>query len=516
MKRLFAVLLCIVLFSSMTCAYAEEPASLQLFGSRQNGRTLDILLYAGGSAALTAGDVSVTVSGTPVPVTNVLPLSRSGEYSTSWIVIVEPAAYESISAAVHSLIETLTSTLGERDNIAVLNGVTGKRTAFVRDTATIMPFVDSAVREKGGVRLYDSVSAAMACFAGDPSVNARRCLLVISEGIDTDSSFTLASAAEQAERNASAVYCVGITRGVDTYREAFRDLQTLSDTVPGGMAFALEDFPEGTGASAADRIRENEKCCYAVSADLSGLFDGGAENAVVSVSLNAPGVWAGQTDELVIGAIPAAEHVHTWQEATCQRPRTCSSCLATEGEPVDHVYGEDGLCIWCGEPENAALYWIRTNLALCIATAAAVLLVIVMLIVVTSKKRRLRKDREEAARAAESAAAGGNSSPAATQMAAKVTVELTNRHSGQKYSGRIFDATIKAGRAAELNLPGDPSISHNHMEFVWQNGILYVQDSNSRNGTWVNGSRISGAVALHQSDIIHAGDSDFIVNWHGV
>ena len=64
-----------------------------------------------------------------------------------------------------------------------------------------------------------------------------------------------------------------------------------------------------------------------------------------------------------------------------------------------------------------------------------------------------------------------------------------------------------------MALLGDPSISGEHMEFIWQNGCLYVQDTNSTNGTKVNGKDIKGAVALNQSDVIHAGKSDFRVNW---
>ena len=38
---------------------------------------------------------------------------------------------------------------------------------------------------------------------------------------------------------------------------------------------------------------------------------------------------------------------HTWGEATCTAPKTCSVCNKTEGETAAHVYGEDGKCV-CG------------------------------------------------------------------------------------------------------------------------------------------------------------------------
>ena len=152
--------------------------------------------------------------------------------------------------------------------------------------------------------------------------------------------------------------------------------------------------------------------------------------------------------------------------------------------------------------------WAKANLILCAAGAAlVVLLIFVLLISLIVKNRRNKKTAGDDSQ--------GKTNPVITEKAhGKVTVELTNKVSGEKFSGDIHDSTLKAGRSAELRLSGDASISREHMEFVWQNGILYVQDTTATNGTWVNGARLRGAMPLHQSDVIHAGDSDFIVNWY--
>jgi hypothetical protein len=505
MKRFFSILLCIILLSSLTAAYAEEASALQILGYHQDGSILDVILYTNGESSLMVDDISIEINGTDVPVQKMIPLSRSGNYGTSWIIIVEPPAYDSISAAVASLVESLASGLGENDNLAVINGVTGDITEFVRDVKTIMPFVNSALTNNGTVRLYDNVRLAMDSFASNPVVNKHKCLLLISEGVDANSSTTLSAAKDEIENLMATVYCVGITRGVDTYREAFNDLQALSQSTASGLAFSYDDFPQSTGTAAADRIRENEKYCFVASADLSGFQDAKAADAALLVSLEADNDIQDHVEHIDIEI--NSPHDHIWEEATCTQPKTCSECGETEGEPVDHQYGDDGLCIWCGEPANPVLYWVKTHLILCVMAGILVLLLIVLLIVLIRKRRLRRRKVVDNT---------GDTIPVSvTRPAAKVSIELTNKQTGQKYVGNIYNSTIKAGRTAEMMLPGDASISHEHMEFVWQNGILYVQDSNSRNGTWVNGSRINGAVPLNQSDIIHAGDSDFIVNWHG-
>lgn len=47
-------------------------------------------------------------------------------------------------------------------------------------------------------------------------------------------------------------------------------------------------------------------------------------------------------------------HEHSWQEATCTQPRTCSECGETEGEPLGHspteaTVWEPSVCSVCGE-----------------------------------------------------------------------------------------------------------------------------------------------------------------------
>lgn len=53
-------------------------------------------------------------------------------------------------------------------------------------------------------------------------------------------------------------------------------------------------------------------------------------------------------------SLSACGHQHTWQEATCTTPKTCTECGETEGEPIGHsadeaTYWEPSVCSVCGE-----------------------------------------------------------------------------------------------------------------------------------------------------------------------
>lgn len=54
-------------------------------------------------------------------------------------------------------------------------------------------------------------------------------------------------------------------------------------------------------------------------------------------------------------------HTHTWKDATCQTPKTCTGCGATEGSVGSHTF-ENGVCTVC----NAAdILNPNTNLQIC-------------------------------------------------------------------------------------------------------------------------------------------------------
>ena len=53
-------------------------------------------------------------------------------------------------------------------------------------------------------------------------------------------------------------------------------------------------------------------------------------------------------------------HFHSWENATCDQPKTCKTCGATEGEPLEHMWSDAtcfraGYCYWCDYTEGEAL-----------------------------------------------------------------------------------------------------------------------------------------------------------------
>jgi predicted component of type VI protein secretion system len=57
----------------------------------------------------------------------------------------------------------------------------------------------------------------------------------------------------------------------------------------------------------------------------------------------------------------------------------------------------------------------------------------------------------------------------------------------------------------------DRNVSRRHARFLRQNGVVFVEDLGSLNGTRVNGERITGKRRLRDGDLVQIGDYDLAI-----
>ena len=73
----------------------------------------------------------------------------------------------------------------------------------------------------------------------------------------------------------------------------------------------------------------------------------------------------------------------------------------------------------------------------------------------------------------------------------------------------VGDARLLLGRDADCDLRFDPAadaeVSARHAEVRVENGVAFVRDANSTNGTYVNGERLRGERRLEDGDVIRLG-----------
>ena len=535
MKRLISILICILLLATCTAAYASEDSGLQILDYRMTDSALEVVLYAKANSPITKNDFSMKLGSTEIP-TDSLSSYGGGKDGTTWILVLEPVEYANARTMARTLVEKVVAGLGGNDRLAVYNALNGENTEFMSSSASIMPAVDAALKESyGQIKLYDSIQDALSTFKTNPDLGSHKCLLVLSKGTDQGSNYTLREACDAAAKLPITVYTVGVT-GQDSSRvNSFKELGALSRATESGLAVAGDQYTAEKGSSIAGQIADNEKNIFVLTAPYDKMpSEIPNSDTTMTVTLQKNGLKLDARMEHVDGAEissvldgirkpsepeppepePAEpECEHKWKDATCTEPKSCELCGETDGEPLGHDFSQatffaEGKCSRCDETVPSGFATLTKEKPVLVGMGALLLVLVIAVIVVLIIKKIKKPDNGNGDKHDD------DEGSVTSIVKPKVTVELTEKKTGKKYTGNIVDTSIKAGLQSELRLEGDPGISRKHMEFIWQNGILYVQDINSKNGTFVNGDKIDKAVPLHHNDIIRAGETDFIVNWY--
>lgn len=89
-------------------------------------------------------------------------------------------------------------------------------------------------------------------------------------------------------------------------------------------------------------------------------------------------------------------------------------------------------------------------------------------------------------------------------------IGITGSHAGEAYS---LESEVLIGRdaACTVVLPGDPGVSRRHARIFWLNGLPMLEDLGSRNGTLMNGIRVSQAMPVSDGYEIRIGAEVFRV-----
>lgn len=71
--------------------------------------------------------------------------------------------------------------------------------------------------------------------------------------------------------------------------------------------------------------------------------------------------------------------------------------------------------------------------------------------------------------------------------------------------------TLTLGRSSTNNISiKDPYVSKNHFRITKDEEIFFIEDLNSSNGTYLNGSKLQDIVILKNNDVIRTGEIEFI------
>jgi hypothetical protein len=111
----------------------------------------------------------------------------------------------------------------------------------------------------------------------------------------------------------------------------------------------------------------------------------------------------------------------------------------------------------------------------------------------------------------EAAARAGLRRGAARRSARLVVQRSPSLDEGDEFPVDSAPVTVGRGGQNDLVLVGDDFASARHARIELRGDGVWVQDLESTNGTYVNGSRVAGAQRLDTGDVLRVGETDLRV-----
>ena len=109
------------------------------------------------------------------------------------------------------------------------------------------------------------------------------------------------------------------------------------------------------------------------------------------------------------------------------------------------------------------------------------------------------------------AAAAGLRRGAPTRRSVLVVQRSPSLEEGGEFPLNSAPVTVGRGAQNDLVLSGDEFASARHVRIEVRGDGVWVQDLDSTNGTYVNGSRVAGAQRLDAGDVLRVGETDLRV-----
>jgi len=110
------------------------------------------------------------------------------------------------------------------------------------------------------------------------------------------------------------------------------------------------------------------------------------------------------------------------------------------------------------------------------------------------------------------AAAAGLGRGSSTRKSVRLVVQRSpSLEDGSEFPLNSAPVTLGRGGQNDLVLHGDEFASARHARIEPRGDGVWVQDLDSTNGTYVNGTRVAGAQRLDPGDVLRVGETDLVV-----
>lgn len=494
-KKLFSLLIALTLvLALLPTAIAAEDEQLNIEGSVVSGSVLQIVFYCNAAQTPSADNMALEIDGKAVALKSVNPISYA-DPGTSYLFLFDTntAVTERALPDMKSIARYVVDQMGIQDNmlIAALGAEFGKDD-FSDNAEVLDARIEALQKGNEPQDLYSSMYDALKLLSGETSLRARKCLVVIADGLDGQisgiSERELSALVEEAQ---IPVYVVALTYNTktDARVEAAKTITSFARMSPGGLSILLAIG--GAEDAASQILAQREKTYLAVVETDAVRAVTSAEQANVTLGMTSDQGALSSTRALSLAALAGAQATPEAAEQT--QDATATPALAQTPAPTATASGNlismiSGLPLW--------VY----------ITIGAVLAGIIALIVILSVLKRRKRQKESMIVRFDGSSEGSGPDICIIQLGAQeqICCEM-----------RMSDRLVIGGdqRRAQLPLTDNPTIAPVQCRLIWKNGSVWVEEMSKHQRTQLNGVPLGRVTPVKTGDVLHLGALDYRIFW---
>ena len=496
-KRLIAGLTALIaaLFC-MTFAMADGETALYLDGTQVSGDVLQGVFFCDAEEAPKAEELTVSLDGQDVALKSVSPLSYA-DPGTTYVILADTdtAVTERALKDMQIICRAVVNAMGASDNAAIVGIDAQLSKEDISDQKDVLNGRIDALKKTGGTRdLYASMSQALKLLQNGGEVRARKCLIVMADGLDRDlSGISAMELSAQVVAAGIPVNVIALTYHTTTAErvEAAKTITGFARQSAGGVDVMLKTGGVTAEDAAAKILARNEKTYVLVidKEDVRAVTE--ADKAVLRITFTRGEATASDEREISLAGLPARDATPI-PEATAEPIPTPEP----ESEAPDAPAFLKELPSW-------TIYAAIGVLALIVA-------LVVALICVSAKKRKhaktaaTRGEDDVMLRFDESTAGG---------------IELCIVRIGEKEEiccrMRMTRSLIIGSdmSRAQLRLADDELLMPVQCRFDWKTDGLWASDLSPNGDTLLGGVPIKDGMFVRSGDVMRIGSMDYRVFW---
>ena len=498
-KKLFGLLIVLALvLAFIPTAIAAQDEQINLEGSVVSGDVLQLVFYSSAAPTPSVENITLEIEGNPVALKSVNPISFA-DPGTSYIFLLDTntAVSERALSDMKTIVRTMVDKMGVQDNVLITPmGAEIDERNFTDDSPKLSAQIEALQKGNEPQDLYASMYNALKLLSESNGLRARKCLVVIADGLDGQisgiSEMELANLVEKAQ---IPVYIVALTYNTktDARVEAAKTVTSFARMSPGGLSILLT--PGGAEDAANQILSQREKTFLAVVAADAVRTATSAEQANVKLSLTTDKGVISSTRNISLVALTGAKP--TTEPASGQVQQSVATPLPT-ASPTSARTESSILSLLKRLPPWAY-----------IVTGAVVVCVIALIVIISSLKRRRIKKEGMVVRFDTSSAKHFN--PDGPEICLIQLGDQERLCCEMQMPNQLVIGGDK--KRAQLPMIENPTIAPAQCRLIWKNGSIWVEEMSKRQRTELNGVPINQSTPVKTGDVLRLGSFDYRVFW---